>query len=162
MAKHAGVSKAAVSKVIRNDYGVSEAMRDRVQRAIEELGYRPQAAARALRGRAYTIGVLLRHIGIPFYAEIMSGLVEHLAESGYQAIMIQGGTQDKTEERAIDALIDRQVDGILMIAPLARRTRLEQVAREIPPWCSAGTTGRRRTTRSSMTTGPAPSSSWST
>ncbi|MEV0344823.1 LacI family DNA-binding transcriptional regulator [Nonomuraea sp. NPDC050680] len=132
MAKHAGVSKAAVSKVIRNDYGVSAAMRDRVQRAIEELGYRPQAAARALRGRAYTIGVLMRHIGLPFYAEIMTGLVEQLAESGYQAIMIQGGTQDKTEERAIDALIDRQVDGILMIAPLAGRTRLEQVAREIP------------------------------
>ncbi|WP_433518949.1 LacI family DNA-binding transcriptional regulator [Nonomuraea sp. CA-143628] len=132
MAEHAGVSKAAVSKVIRNDYGVSEAMRDRVQRAIDELGYRPQAAARALRGRAYTIGVLMQHIGIPFYAEIMTGLVEHLTESGYQAIMIQGGTRDKTEKRALDALTDRQVDGILMIAPLAGRAQLERVAREIP------------------------------
>ncbi|MGP3962416.1 LacI family DNA-binding transcriptional regulator [Nonomuraea sp. 3N208] len=132
MAKHAGVSKAAVSKVIRNDYGVSQAMRDRVKRAIDELGYRPQAAARALRGRAFTIGVLMQHIGIPFYAEIVTGLVDELAESEYQAIMIQGGTRDKTEKRAIDALIDRQVDGILMIAPLAARTHLEQVAREIP------------------------------
>ncbi|MEV4009818.1 LacI family DNA-binding transcriptional regulator [Nonomuraea angiospora] len=132
MAKHAGVSKAAVSKVIRNDYGVSEAMRDRVKRAIDELGYRPQAAARALRGRAFTIGVLMRHIGIPFYAEIMTGLVDQLAESDYQAIMIQGGTRDKTEKRAMDALIDRQVDGILMIAPLIGRTQLEQVAREVP------------------------------
>ncbi|MFI6735818.1 LacI family DNA-binding transcriptional regulator [Nonomuraea sp. NPDC050451] len=132
MAKLAGVSKAAVSKVIRNDYGVSEAMRDRVKRAIDELGYRPQAAARALRGRSFTIGVLMQHIGIPFYAEIMSGLVEQLAESDYQAIMIQGGTRAKTEERAIDALMDRQVDGILMIAPLAGRTQLERVAREIP------------------------------
>ncbi|MFB4285646.1 MULTISPECIES: LacI family DNA-binding transcriptional regulator [unclassified Nonomuraea] len=132
MAKHAGVSKAAVSKVIRNDYGVSDAMRDRVGRAIDELGYRPQAAARALRGRAFTIGVLMRHIGIPFYAEIMTGLVDQLAESDYQAIMIQGGTLDKTEKRALDALIDRQVDGILMIAPLVGRTRLEQVAREFP------------------------------
>ncbi|MFB4262531.1 LacI family DNA-binding transcriptional regulator [Nonomuraea sp. GTA35] len=132
MAKHAGVSKAAVSKVIRNDYGVSDAMRERVQRAIEELGYRPQAAARALRGRAFTIGVLMRHIGIPFYAEIMTGLVDQLAESDYQAIMIQGGTLDKTEKRALDALIDRQVDGILMIAPLVGRTQLEQVAREFP------------------------------
>ncbi|MCA2225952.1 LacI family transcriptional regulator [Nonomuraea sp. NEAU-L178] len=132
VAKHAGVSKAAVSKVIRNGYGVSEAMRDRVKRAIDELGYRPQAAARALRGRSYTIGVLMRHIGIPFYAEIMTGLVEQLTEPGYQAIMIQGGTHDKTEKRALDALIDRQVDGILMIAPLVGRTQLEQVAREIP------------------------------
>jgi LacI family transcriptional regulator len=132
VAKHAGVSKAAVSKVIRNDYGVSDAMRERVKRAIDELGYRPQAAARALRGRAFTIGVLMRHIGIPFYAEIMTGLVDQLAESDYQAIMIQGGTRDKTEKRAMDALMDRQVDGILMIAPLVGRTQLEQVAREIP------------------------------
>ncbi len=132
VAKHAGVSKAAVSKVIRNDYGVSDAMRERVTRAIDELGYRPQAAARALRGRAFTIGVLMRHIGIPFYAEIMTGLVDQLAESDYQAIMIQGGTRDKTEKRALDALIDRQVDGILLIAPLVGRTQVEQVAREIP------------------------------
>ncbi|MEU7748294.1 LacI family DNA-binding transcriptional regulator [Nonomuraea sp. NPDC049158] len=132
MAKHAGVSKAAVSKVIRNDYGVSDAMRERVKRAIDELGYRPQAAARALRGRAFTIGVLMRHIGIPFYAEIMTGLVDQLTESDYQAIMIQGGTRDQTEKRALDALIDRQVDGILMIAPLVGRTQIEQVAREIP------------------------------
>jgi LacI family transcriptional regulator len=74
----------------------------------------------------------MRHIGIPFYAEIMTGLVDQLAESDYQAIMIQGGTLDKTEKRALDALIDRQVDGILMIAPLVGRTQLEQVAREFP------------------------------
>lgn len=132
VAGHAQVSTAAVSKVIRNAYGVSPAMRDRVQAAIEELGYRPHAAARAMRGRTFTIGVLLPDMRSPFFAEIIEGLTEQLADTDYQAIMIQGGTTHKAEQRATDALIDRQVDGILLVAPIAARTRLEAVARETP------------------------------
>ncbi len=132
VASHAQVSTAAVSKVIRHAYGVSPAMRDRVQAAIEELGYRPHAAARAMRGRTFTIGVLLPDIRSPFFAEIIEGLTEQLADTDYQAIMIQGGTTHKAEQRAIDALVDRQVDGILMVAPIASRTRLEEVARDMP------------------------------
>jgi LacI family transcriptional regulator len=132
VAGHAQVSTAAVSKVIRNAYGVSPAMRDRVQGAIEELGYRPHAAARAMRGRTFTIGVLLPDLTSLFFAEIIEGLTEQLTDTSYQAIMIQGGTTHKAERRAIDALIDRQVDGILLVAPIASRTRLEAVARETP------------------------------
>jgi LacI family transcriptional regulator len=132
VASHAQVSTTAVSKVIRNAYGVSPAMRDRVKAAIEELGYRPHAAARGMRGRTFTIGVLLPDIRSPFFAEIIDGLTEQLAETDYQAIMIQGGTTHKAERRAIDALVDRQVDGILMVAPIAAKTRLEEVARDIP------------------------------
>jgi LacI family transcriptional regulator len=126
------VSTAAVSKVIRNAYGVSPAMRDRVRAAIEELGYRPQSAARAMRGRTFTIGVLLPDIRSPFFAEIIEGLTEQLADTAYQAIMIQGGTTHTTERRAIDALVDRQVDGMLLVAPIAARSRLEAVALETP------------------------------
>jgi LacI family transcriptional regulator, galactose operon repressor len=132
VANHAQVSTTAVSKVIRNAYGVSPAMKDRVKAAIEELGYRPHAAARGLRGRTFTIGVLLPDIRSPFFAEIIDGLTEQLTDTDYQAIMIQGGTTHKTERRAIDALVDRQVDGILMVAPIAAKTRLEEVARDIP------------------------------
>lgn len=132
VARHAQVSTTAVSKVIRNAYGASPAMRDKVMAAIEELGYRPHAAARAMRGRTYTIGVLLPHIRNPFFADIVDGLSEHLSETGYQAIMIQGGAAQKPEALAIEALVDRQVDGILMVSPLAPRARLEEVGHEIP------------------------------
>ena len=50
VARAAGVSRAAVSKVIRNAYGVSPAMREKVNEAIERLEYRPRVAARAMRG----------------------------------------------------------------------------------------------------------------
>ena len=56
VARSAGVSTSAVSKVLRNAYGVSPAMRERVQTAMAELSYRPHAAARGMRGRTYTIG----------------------------------------------------------------------------------------------------------
>lgn len=132
VANHAQVSTTAVSKVLRNAYGVSAAMRAKVQAAIAELGYRPQAAARAMRGRTFTVGVLLPHIRNPFFPDILDGITEHLEDTGYQAIIVQAGTNPKSESRAIDALVDRQVDGMIMIAPLAAKSQIEEVAELIP------------------------------
>src|SRR5918992_1211765 len=132
VASHAQVSTTAVSKVLRNAYGVSPAMRDRVRAAINELGYRPHAGARAMRGRTFTIGVLLPHIRNPFFPEIVDGLIEQLADTDYQVIIVQGGETPKAETRAIDALVDRRVDGILVVAPLSSKRRLEEVAEGVP------------------------------
>ena len=132
VASHAQVSTTAVSKVLRNAYGVSPAMRDRVRAAIDELGYRPHAAARAMRGRTFTIGVLLPHIRNPFFPEILDGVMEQIAGTGYEVIIVQGGADLKTETGAIDALVDRQVDGVLMVAPLSSKARLEEVAEGTP------------------------------
>ncbi|MCF6471123.1 LacI family transcriptional regulator [Nonomuraea sp. MG754425] len=133
VARHAQVSTTAVSKVLRNAYGASPAMRDRVKAAIEELGYRPQAAARAMRGRTFTIGVLIPHVRNPFFADLLDGIGEQLGGTDYQAILVQGGGTDLgAEARAIEALVDRQVDGILMIAPITPKARLEEVARWMP------------------------------
>src|SRR5918992_1258600 len=132
VASHAQVSTTAVSKVLRNAYGVSPAMRDRVRAAINELGYRPHAGARAMRGRTFTIGVLLPHIRNPFFPEIVDGLIEQLADTDYQVIIVQGGETPKAETRAIDALVDRRVDGILVVAPLSSKRRLEEVGEAVP------------------------------
>ncbi|MEV0388826.1 LacI family DNA-binding transcriptional regulator [Nonomuraea sp. NPDC050643] len=132
VARHAGVSTTAVSKVLRSAYGVSPAMRDRVKAAIEELGYRPHAAARAMRGSTFTIGVLLPDLRNPFFPEIMDGLYDQLEGTGYQVIIVLGGRDAKAETRAIDALVDRQVDGLLMVAPRVSRTRLEEVGGQLP------------------------------
>src|SRR5262249_23383147 len=59
VAADAGVSVAAVSKVLRDAYGVSDEMRQKVNGAIAKLGYRPSKPARGLRGRTFTIGILL-------------------------------------------------------------------------------------------------------
>lgn len=74
VARSAGVSTSAVSKVLTNAYGVSPAMRERVRAAMAELDYRPYAAARGMRGRAYTIGVLLASIRNAFYADLLESV----------------------------------------------------------------------------------------
>jgi LacI family transcriptional regulator, galactose operon repressor len=132
VARHAQVSTTAVSKVLRNAYGVSPAMRDRVKAAIAELGYRPHAAARAMRGRTFTLGVLLPHLRNPFFPDIVDGVMEQVANTDYEVVIVQGGVDPRTEKRAIDALVDRQVDGVLMVAPSSSKARLEELAENTP------------------------------
>src|SRR5688572_32142168 len=74
VARHANVSTTTVSKVLRNAYGASPAMHKRVRKAMAELGYRPHAAARGMRGQTYTIGVMLPDIRNTFFADILDGV----------------------------------------------------------------------------------------
>jgi LacI family transcriptional regulator len=132
VARHANVSTTAVSKVLRNAYGASPTMRAKVQKAIAELGYRPYAAARGLRGRTYTIGVMLPNIRNPFFPEILDGLTDWLRESDYQVLLGSGCNGEDAEARVTEAMIDRGMDGMILIAPVSRRTHLERVAAVVP------------------------------
>src|SRR3954471_11707313 len=132
VARHAGVSTTAVSKVLRNAYGTSPAMQTRVRAAIDQLGYRPSAAARGLRGRTYTIGVLIPDVRNPFFAEILDGVAEHLDGTEYQLLMAASCDDEASEARVTDAMIDRTMDGIILIAPVSSRARLNHVAQTVP------------------------------
>ncbi|MER7282373.1 LacI family DNA-binding transcriptional regulator [Dactylosporangium sp. NPDC000244] len=132
VAKRANVSTAAVSKVLRNAYGVSPAMQERVRAAMAELDYRPHAAARGMRGQTYTIGVVIPDLRNPFFPELVEGVADHLDSTDYQAVLGPGGSTAESQSRIIDALIDRRVDGLIMIAPVLPRGRLEQTARTVP------------------------------
>ncbi|WP_063732886.1 LacI family DNA-binding transcriptional regulator [Streptomyces sp. RTd22] len=132
VARHAQVSTTAVSKVLRNAYGASPEMRARVRRAIDELGYRPYAAARGLRGQTYTIGVMLPDIRNPFFPEILDGLTSRLQGTDYQVFLGPGCNGEKEEARVTEAMIDRGMDGIVLVAPVSSPTRLEHVASVVP------------------------------
>jgi LacI family transcriptional regulator len=111
----AGVSKAAVSKVLRNAYGVSPAMRKRVESAIDQLGYRPRTAARAMRGSSYTIGLEIPQLGNDFFMQLMEGAIAALAGSAYQLILMPA-LNFTTGTSVVNALVDRQVDGIVAVS----------------------------------------------
>ena len=132
VARHAQVSTTAVSKVLRNAYGASPTMREKVRRAIDELGYRPFAGARGMRGQTYTIGVMLPNIRNPFFPEILDGLTERLADTDYQVLLGPGCNGEKEEARVIEAMIDRAMDGLVLIAPVSSRSHLEYVAGIVP------------------------------
>ncbi len=132
VARVAGVSRAAVSKVIRDAYGVSDDMRARVQAAIDELGYRPRAAARAMRGSSYTLGVEIPTIKNHFFTKIITGATGALAGSRYNLIIAPADPDHDGGPQAIEVLADRQVDGILAISPAVAEEWLEDLAQRTP------------------------------
>lgn len=132
VAQRAGVSRAAVSKVIRNAYGVSEAMRERVTAAIDELDYRPSVAARALRGSSFTIGVEVPSLGNAFFNRIVTGASAALEGSPYQLIVAPAQSNSAEGFHAIKALVDRQVDGLIAVSPMVEPAWLERLAARTP------------------------------
>lgn len=132
VARHARVSVTSVSKVLRNAYGASPEMQAKVRIAIDELGYRPHAGARALRGQTYTIGVMLPDIRNPFFPEILDGVTAALEDTGYQVFLGPGCNGEKEEARVTEAMIDRGMDGLVLVAPISSRAHLEHVGATVP------------------------------
>jgi LacI family transcriptional regulator len=132
VARHAGVSTAAVSKVLRNAYGVSAEMTERVQSSIAELGYRPHAAARGMRGRSFTIGLLLDNIRNPFYGDILEGVTDALAKTDFQVLVGSGGFSSHHQSRLAEAMIDRAMDGLILVAPSMSRSQVIATAKTVP------------------------------
>ncbi|MBX5182005.1 LacI family DNA-binding transcriptional regulator [Rhizobium sp. NZLR5] len=132
VAAHAGVSVAAVSKVMRNAYGVSEALRAKVTEAIGELGYRPSRAARGLRGQSFTIGVLLIDIRNPFLPDVIAGVNGVLAPSHYQAMIGVSDARVQLETSLIESMIDYKMDGLILVAPRLPSEILAKFAVQVP------------------------------
>jgi LacI family transcriptional regulator len=132
VAADAGVSVAAVSKVMRNAYGVSDALRLKVEASIEKLGYRPSVAARGMRGRTFTLGVLLVGIDNPFLPGIYQG-IESVTESvGYKIMVGVGAARARTEAQLIEQMIDNRMDGLILVASQISGEMLEHYAQKIP------------------------------
>jgi len=132
VAQHAGVSVAAVSKVLRNAYGVSAALRAKVEASIATLNYRPSAAARGMRGQTYTIGVLLVDIKNPFFPELIDGIDDGLAGTQYVPLFGIGHGSLRLETAIVHALVDRQMDGLIMIGQRLALAEVEAIAKQIP------------------------------
>jgi len=128
----AGVSRAAVSKVLRDAYGVSDAMRERVTAAMTERDYRPRIAARAMRGRTFTIGIEIPDFGNSFFTRILDGAMDALDGTPYQLVIAPAAHGTRMGLRAIDALVDRQVDGVIAVSPPVEPWELDRIASRTP------------------------------
>lgn len=132
VATEAGVSRAAVSKVLRDAYGVSPGMRANVQAAIDKLNYRPLVAARGMRMSTQTIGVTLPDTSNHFFYEVIRGALDTLQDTRYQLLIVPSGTDPSGNERAIEALYDRQVDGVIALSPTVDPEFIEKMAQIVP------------------------------
>ena len=114
VARHAGVSTAAVSYVLNGRGGVGQETRQRVLRSAEELRFRPNLLATGLRqGRSKVLGLLLADIANPFYPEFASGVLAAASEYGYEVFLAHTGDQRSAQEREVRALLDHRCDGLV-------------------------------------------------
>ena len=132
VAEDAGVSVSAVSKVLRDAYGVSDALRKQVEASIEKLGYRPNASARGMRGQSYTLGVLLPDLRNPFFPDIMAGVNSALERTQYQPLLGVSQSAISIELALIESMIDRQMDALILIAPRLSTTEVEKLGKRMP------------------------------
>ncbi|MFC4452551.1 LacI family DNA-binding transcriptional regulator [Deinococcus sonorensis] len=118
IASHAGVSKMTVSKVVNKQPGISEATRQRVLQAIEDLGYTANASARALAGgRTNTLGVVVPSIGPQYISEVVRGADLTAYDAGLD-LLISTTQEDTIHERQnVGRLTRGLVDGLLMVLP---------------------------------------------
>jgi LacI family transcriptional regulator/LacI family repressor for deo operon, udp, cdd, tsx, nupC, and nupG len=118
VAERARVSTATVSYVLNGTGTVTEETRRRVLAAVEELNYQPNHAARSLRTRSRTLGLVLPHnapgLGDPALAELVAGLTEAAAAQGYYLLLAASPTQPEHELGASLARTGR-VEGLVLL-----------------------------------------------
>ena len=116
VALRAGVSAASASRVLNYPEKVSSGVRQRVMRAMDELGYVRDGAARALASRqSLTIGHVVPTLGIGIFAAGVAALQRRLEEFGYQLLVAASDYDEAKEVRQVRALIERGVDGIALV-----------------------------------------------
>lgn len=129
----AGVSKSLVSRALRGDAGVSPERRRAIADAADELGYRPNSAARALvRGRSGLIGVVLNEIGNPHHTEIVAGVEARAAELGASAIIADGAGSPERLVSRIETMLELRVDGLVIVSPWVPTAVLDRAGLTTP------------------------------
>ncbi|MFB6846368.1 LacI family DNA-binding transcriptional regulator [Streptomyces sp. NPDC056373] len=133
VAERAGVSKSLVSLVLRGSDQVRPEKRDAVLRAVQELGYRPNAAARSLsEQRTRTVGVLLNDLRNPWFVDLLDGLNSLLHANGLRMLLADARLNRRTGQDPADPLLDLRVDGLVVVGTLPDPAALGDVAGRIP------------------------------
>ena len=115
IARHAGVSAATVSLVLRNSPLVAATTRAGVQSSMDSLGYVYHRAAANLRMRlTHTVGLVICEITNPFYAELAAGIDDALDQAGWVAFVANTAESPARQSRFIARMREHRVDGILL------------------------------------------------
>ena len=140
VANHAGVSPMTVSRTLRGDRGVSFDTRRRVQEVVNQLGYRPNELARSLRmgGRTGLVGLIVPNLANPFYSRLALGLESALETSGLKLVLGNTGEDQSREQRMVKEVIDRRVDGIVVVPTGTDHDHLQPTALNDTPIVFAG------------------------
>ncbi|HYL78240.1 MAG TPA: LacI family DNA-binding transcriptional regulator [Bryobacteraceae bacterium] len=115
IAQDLGVSLMTVSKALRSHSDISEETRRRVMKRARELNYHPNWIARSLvTRRTYMVGLIIPDLMHSFFAEVAKGVARKFEPLGYQIVISNSEENADTEVRQLQALLDRNVDGVII------------------------------------------------
>jgi len=125
VARLAGVGTMTVSRVLSGAVGVSPETARRVQNAVSQLQYRPNQLARAFRGHGTrSIGLIIPYLYDPFFANCAHAVTTAAKEHGYSVIIATSNSDPDTEFVEAEQMLQRYVDGIMVIPGRFRGSRL--------------------------------------
>ncbi|HXP57934.1 MAG TPA: LacI family DNA-binding transcriptional regulator [Streptosporangiaceae bacterium] len=133
VAAAAGVSRSLVSLVLNDSPKVSPASREAVLRAVADLGYRPNAAARRLaEQQSRTIGVLLNDLRQPWFADMLDGLTPVLHGAGKHMLLGDGRIDQMMDDTLTWSFLDFGVDGLVLAGSIPLSEAVLSIASKIP------------------------------
>lgn len=129
VASAAGVSVSTVSLVLSGKGRISPATGQRVNDAIERLGFVRNRQAAALRGgQSGVVGLMVRDLSTPFYAELTAGLSEALEAQGRMLFLTRSGRDGEHSARCVDMLLAQGVDGVVIAGAAGQGAELQALA----------------------------------
>jgi DNA-binding LacI/PurR family transcriptional regulator len=132
VAGRAGVSRTLVSLTLRGMPGAGEETRRAIFEAAEALGYVPHAAARNLASQSSrAIGVLLRDLHNPFFADVVDGLHVSMRDTGFH-IMMAFGDRPSLERSVLETFRSYRMDGAVLIGPEVGEKQIDAFGRAMP------------------------------
>ncbi len=133
VAKHAGVSFKTVSRVINNEPFVKEATRQKVQTAIDELGYVISLPAKRLSsGQSYTLGLIFHNASWHYIQDVQKGVIETARKFGYHTLMHPCDVSHAADiDEILTMISQRLVDGLIFTPPADNAQPLIQKLQEL-------------------------------
>jgi len=117
VAKRAGVSIGTVSRILNGAKNVKKSNLEKIQKAIEELGYRPNQAAKSLKSnKSHIIGIIVPNLFDDFYVNVITKVEQVLTSKGYLLVVLSSHNDEELERENINFLWEKRVDGIMVIS----------------------------------------------
>lgn len=133
IARMTGLSETTISRFMNNHPYVSNEARAAIERALEEIEYRPNASARSLRsGRTRRIAVLIDSVMLSFYSRLLDGFCEAAHERSYSILVEQAGAPGWSPDALIEQARSHNIDGVVIAVELLQANVVAALLKLVP------------------------------
>ncbi len=134
IARKTGVSISTVSRVINGNYPVKTSVKEKVKKAMDEMNYYPNTAARSLRNQStYLMAFVIADLSNRFFMEIAKGLESVIMPYGYQLVISATEGDEEKEDKIVQLLLNRQIDGLFLASSSENQTIIEKCKKANTP-----------------------------